>query len=475
MSAVQNRPNPANPENQATATTQDTAETARRAAESGLSRTEYASGLRVISEEMPRMRSVALGVWVDVGSRDEPTEIAGASHFLEHLLFKGTEKRSARQIAEAFDAVGGDLNAFTAKEYTCYYCRVRDEDLGMAVEFMSDMLQNSLLRESDFEAERMVILEEINRQDDAPDDLIHDLFAETVWGGHPLGRPVLGTRGTITDVHRNQIKEFYDRLYKPPHFVIAAAGNLQHDELCEFIERHMDTGEKLSTTLTPKIRTAGDAPTVSGENLVRHRGTEQAHILFGTSAPSRRDPDRFAFGVVNSALGGGMSSRLFQEVREKRGLVYSIYSHHSMFAETGLFGVYAGTTPAKATEVLGIIRSQIEDITDGGLKGDELERAKGHLKGSFVLSLEDTGGRMSRIGRSEISQGEILSVDEVIERTDAVTADDALRIAKEYFSRPMSLAVIGPFAEDAFAELTGDLARSGDATTATSSSSGTPA
>ena len=421
------------------------------------------------------MRSVALGVWVDVGSRDEPTDIAGASHFLEHLLFKGTEKRSARQIAEAFDAVGGDLNAFTAKEYTCYYCRVRDEDLAMAVEFMSDMLQNSLLREADFEAERMVIVEEINRQDDAPDDLIHDLFAATVWEGHPLGRPVLGTRDTITGVSRDQIKEFYDRLYRPPHFVIAAAGNLRHDELCGFIEQHMDTGEKLSTTLTPQIRAAGDAPAVSGKNLVRHRGTEQAHILFGTSAPSRRDPDRFTFGVVNSALGGGMSSRLFQEVREKRGLVYSIYSHHSMFAETGLFGVYAGTTPAKAAEVLGIIREQIADLVDGGLQGDELERAKGHLKGSFVLSLEDTGGRMSRIGRSEISQGEILSVDEVIERTDAVTADDALRVAKEYFTRPLSLAVIGPFPEDAFAELGGDLRPSDDGGVEASPPGDTPA
>ncbi|HEX2069263.1 MAG TPA: pitrilysin family protein [Actinomycetota bacterium] len=475
MSPGRNRPEGAADAAPAATTTRASEETARRAAESGLSRTEYASGLRVISEEMPEMRSVALGVWVDVGSRDEPTDIAGASHFLEHLLFKGTESRSAREIAEAFDAVGGDLNAFTAKEYTCYYCRVRDQDLSMAVEFMSDMLQNSVLRDTDFEAERMVIVEEINRQDDAPDDLIHDLFAATVWEGHPLGRPVLGTRETITGVSRDQIKDFYDRLYKPPHFVIAAAGNLHHDELCGFLEQNMDTGEKLSTTLTPKIRTAGDAPAVSGENLIRHRSTEQAHILFGTSAPSRRDPDRFAFGVVNSTLGGGMSSRLFQEVREKRGLVYSIYSHHSMFAETGLWGVYAGTTPAKAAEVLSIIRGQVQDIVDGGLKGDELERAKGHLKGSFVLSLEDTGGRMSRIGRSEISQGEILSVDEVIERTDAVTADDALRVAKEYFTRPMSLAVIGPFEEDAFAELSGDLAPSEDGASGTPTSSGTPA
>ena len=444
-------------EDKAIAAAEASSETARRAAESGLSRTEYESGLRVISEEMPEMRSVALGVWVDVGSRDEPHEIAGASHFLEHLLFKGTESRSAREIAEAFDAVGGDLNAFTAKEYTCYYCRVRDEDISMAVEFMSDMLQNSVIREMDFDAERMVILEEINRQEDAPDDLIHDLFAATVWEGHPLGRPVLGTKDTITGVSRDQINEFYRRLYKPPHFVIAAAGNVRHEELCAQVERHMETGPKRSSSLTPQVRTGGDIPPVSGKNAVRHRTTEQAHIALGTSAPSRKDDDRFAFGVVNSALGGGMSSRLFQEVREKRGLAYSIYSYHSMFAETGLFTVYAGTTPTKATEVLGIIRSELEDIGTGGLKGDELERAKGHLKGSFVLSLEDTSGRMSRIGRSEISQGEILSVDEIIERTDAVTAEDAERVAKEYFTRPLTLAVLGPFEEGAFGQLSGDV------------------
>ncbi|HEX8100061.1 MAG TPA: pitrilysin family protein [Actinomycetota bacterium] len=434
-----------------------TSETARRAAQAGLSRTEYESGLRVISEEMPEMRSVALGVWVDVGSRDEPHEIAGASHFLEHLLFKGTETRSAREIAEAFDAVGGDLNAFTAKEYTCYYCRVRDEDLPMAVEFMSDMLQNSVLREDDFDAERMVILEEINRQEDAPDDLIHDVFAATVWEGHPLGRPVLGTKETISGVSRDQINDFYRRLYEPAHFVIAAAGNFKHEDLCAEVERHMNTGPKRSSSLTPQVRTGGDIPPVSGKNAVRHRTTEQAHIALGTSAPSRKDNDRFAFGVVNSALGGGMSSRLFQEVREKRGLAYSIYSYHSMFAETGLFTVYAGTTPSRASEVLSVIRRELEDIGTGGLKGDELERAKGHLKGSFVLSLEDTSGRMSRIGRSEISQGEILSVDEVIERTEAVTAEDAERVAKEYFTRPLTLTVVGPFEDDAFAELSGDV------------------
>jgi predicted Zn-dependent peptidase len=428
---------------------------------SEITRTEYASGLRIVTETMPGMRSAALGVWVDVGSRDERPAIAGASHFLEHLLFKGTRTRSARHIAEAFDAVGGDLNAFTAKEYTCYYCRVRDQDLPMAVDYMSDMLQNSVLAKTDFEAERMVIVEEINMRDDDPGDLIHDLFAEALWKGHPLGRPVLGTRETITSVSRDQVKRFYDRLYEPPHFVIAAAGNLRHDELCALVESHMETGPKISTAQAPRVRAGGDIPAVAKAMLVKHRSTEQAHIVLGTSGLSRKDPKRFALGVVNSALGGGMSSRLFQEIREKRGLAYSVYSYHTMFAETGLFAIYAGTTPSKAQEVLQIARAEMRDIAGGGLTDEELERAKGHLKGSLVLSLEDTSGRMSRIGRSEISHGEILTVDEVLARTDAVTPEDAERVARDVFGRPMALTVIGPFEEGAFEQDAADVVISG--------------
>jgi predicted Zn-dependent peptidase len=401
---------------------------------------------------MPGRRSVALGVWVDVGSRDERPQIAGSSHFLEHLLFKGTPTRTAQQIAEAFDAVGGDLNAFTAKEYTCYYCRVRDQDLPMAVEFMSDMIQHSVLAKADFEAERMVILEENNMRDDDPGDLIHALFAETVWKGHPLGRPVLGTRETITSVTRDQVRRFYQRLYTPGHFVIAAAGNLHHEELAALVEAGMDTGRRLDGGPGPRGRTGGDVPTVNGDVLVHHRPTEQAHMSLGTGAFSRKDPRRFAFGVVNSALGGGMSSRLFQEIREKRGMAYSVYSYHTMFAETGLFSIYAGTTPSKAHEALRIARQQMEDIAGGGLSDEELDRAKGHLKGSLVLSLEDTSGRMSRVGRSEISHGEILSVDEVLARTDAVSREDAESVAREVFTRPMALAVVGPFESSAFDE-----------------------
>jgi predicted Zn-dependent peptidase len=423
-----------------------------RTAGATLRRTEYASGLRIITEAMPEMRSIALGVWVDVGSRDERPDIAGTSHFLEHLLFKGTKRRTAQDIAEAFDAVGGDLNAFSAKEYTCYYCRVLDRDLPMAVDFMGDMLQNSLIATADVETERGVILEEINMRDDDPGDLIHDLFAETLWRGHPLGRPVLGTRETIGSVSRDQVRRFYKKRYAPPRFVVAAAGNLEHDALCALVEGALDAGKRMSENSRPNVRGGGSVPEVSGATLVHKRKTEQAHICYGTSGFSRRDPDRFALGVVNTALGGGMSSRLFQEVREKRALAYSVGSYHSSFAETGLFCAYAGTTPSRAHETLEIVRAQIAEMAEKGLTPPELDRAKGHMKGSLVLSLEDTPGRMSRIGKSEIGHGEILSVDEVLERIDAVSAGDAARVAADVFSRPMTLAVVGPFGRREFGE-----------------------
>jgi predicted Zn-dependent peptidase len=418
---------------------------ARRTRGAELERTEYSSGLRVITERMPEVRSIALGIWVNVGSRDERPDIAGTSHFLEHLLFKGTKQLSARDIAEAFDAVGGDLNAFSAKEYTCYYCRVLDRDLPMAVEFMSDMIQHSTIAKDDVETERGVILEEINMRDDDPGDLIHDLFAETLWKNHPLGRPVLGTRQTIGAVSRDQVKRFYSGRYGPPRFVVAAAGNLEHDDLCAQLQKHMDTGRRVTRKTTPKTRDGGDVPVASGDTLVHRRKTEQAHICLGTNGYSRRDPDRFAFGVVNTALGGGMSSRLFQEVREKRALAYAVGSYHSSFAETGLFCAYAGTTPSRANETLTVIKGQIEDVAEKGLLPDELERAKGHMKGSLVLSLEDTSGRMSRIGKSEIGHGEILSVDETLQRIDAVTAEDAARVAADVLAQPMTLTVVGPF------------------------------
>jgi predicted Zn-dependent peptidase len=418
-------------------------------------RSEHDSGMRLVTERMPWVRSVSLGIWVTTGSRDEPDRIAGASHFLEHVLFKGTKTRSARAIAEAFDAVGGDLNAFTAKEHTAFYARVQDRDLPMAVEHLSDMLQHSAIKAADLDAERTVILEEINMHEDAPDELVHDLFMERLWPGEPLGRPVLGTVATISAMTRDQVRRFWRRHYVAGNFVVAAAGNLDHDALEELITSTMDTtaqGEVRGTIVTAH----GEPPRPKGGAHIRRRSTEQAHICIGTAGLARNDPGRFAMGVVNDALGGGMSSRLFQEIREKRGLVYSVFSYHSMFAQTGAFVIYAGTAPARAREVLSLITRELESVAEKGLTDEELERAKNHMKGSMVLSLEETSARMSRLAKSEIAHGEVITLDEVLERIDAVTADDARRVAEDVLSRPRSLTVVGPFDDGEFDEFAWD-------------------
>ena len=403
---------------------------------------------------MPDVRSVSLGFWVLAGSRDEIHRISGSSHFLEHLLFKGTPSRTALQIAENFDAIGGDVNAFTAKEYTCFYARVLDHDLELAVDHLADMLQHSAIRKDDLDAERQVILEEINMHEDSPEDVVHDLFTETLWPEHPLGRPILGTVDTIKAATRASVTRFYRRHYVPGHLVVAAAGNLRHEDLVGMLHERMETGRELSPERPSarKLRVAQKPPVASGRDLIKRRKTEQAHICLGTNGLPRTDPDRFAFLIVTTALGGGMSSRLFQEIREKRGLAYSVYCYHAQYTEAGLFSAYAGTTPSRAQEVVGLLRRELEDIRDGGLRADEFERAKGHVRGSIVLSLEDPGGRMSRLGKSEISHGEILSVGESLKRIERVTLDDARRVAHRVLSQPMTLTVLGPFGKTAFRE-----------------------
>ncbi len=409
-------------------------------------RTGFGSGLRLVTERMPGVRSVALGLWVLAGSRDEPPPISGSSHFLEHLLFKGTKTRSARDIAEAFDAVGGEVNAFTAKEYTAYYARVLDRDLPMALDHLADMLQHSVIRQGDFDGERQVILEEINVHEDTPDDLVHDLFTETLWPGHPLGRPILGTPESIRAATRAQVSRFYRRHYVPGNVVVVAAGNVDHDDLAARLVALMDAGPTRSEGGNGgSVRAAGKPPVASGRSIVKRRKTEQAHICIGTTGVSRHDPDRFAFGVVNNALGGGMSSRLFQEIREQRGLAYSVYSYHSMYAEAGLFCAYAGTTPVRAQEVVDLIRRELVDVAEHGLTAAEFDRAKGHMKGALVLSQEDPGGRMSRLGKSEIGHGEILTLSQMLRRVDAVSLEDARHVAERVLSQPMSLTVLGPF------------------------------
>ncbi|MGE5226045.1 MAG: M16 family metallopeptidase [Planctomycetaceae bacterium] len=412
-----------------------------------IARSEFSSGLRVVTERMPGVRSVSVGFWVLAGSRDERPAISGHCHFLEHLLFKGTERRSALDIAEAFDAIGGDVNAFTAKEYTCYYARVLDRDLELAVDHLADMVEHSVIRGEDLRAESQVILEEINLHEDSPEDVVHDVFTEALWPGHPLGRPILGTPERIRAATTSSVRAFYRRHYVAGHLVVAVAGNVRHEDVVRMLRDRMDTGRELSDeeVSTWRLRRGAKAPTPSGASLVKRRKTEQAHIVLGTNGLPRTDDDRFAFLIANTALGGGMSSRLFQEIREKRGLAYTAYSYHAQYTEAGIFSAYAGTTPSRAKEVVALMRREIEDVASGGLRADEFERAKGHVKGSTVLALEDPGGRMSRLGKSEIAHGEILTVNESLRRIQAVTLEDARRAAERVLSQPMTLTVLGPF------------------------------
>jgi predicted Zn-dependent peptidase len=412
-------------------------------------RTVLPGGLRVVTETMPTVRSAAVGIWVGIGSRDEEIVDAGATHYLEHLLFKGTERRSALEISAALDAVGGDLNAFTSKEYTCYYARVLDSDLPLAVDVVSDMVTGSLIQEKDVEAERGVILEEIAMRDDEPSDLVHDEFSTALYGDAPLGRPILGTVESINSLTAASIAHYYRERYLPPKLVVAVAGNVDHDEVVRHVDKAFEgTLVRDGQPSPPRIGGTGATPN-PGVRLIRRR-TEQANLILGTIGVCRTDERRFALGVLNSALGGGMSSRLFQEVREKRGLAYSVYSYTSQYSDTGTFGVYAGCQPGKIDEVLTICREEVAKVADRGLTDEELARGKGQLRGSMVLGLEDTGSRMSRIGKSELVYEELLSVDEVLAKIDAVSLDDIREIARSVLDQPMTLTVVGPFEDREF-------------------------
>ncbi|XRQ03543.1 M16 family metallopeptidase [Actinomadura welshii] len=412
-------------------------------------RTVLPGGLRVITESMPAVRSAAFGIWSAVGSRDEAPADAGATHYLEHVLFKGTRRRSVLEISAAIDAVGGDLNAFTAKEYTCYYARVLDSDLPLAVDVVSDMVAESVNRPEDVEAERGVILEEIHMRDDDPGDLIHDEFATALYGDTPLGRPILGTEESINALSRDRIHGYYREHYVPSNLVVSVAGNVDHDEVVRLVSRAF--GEHLAGDAAPAAPRLNGAPApMDPRTVVIDKDTEQAHIILGGAGVSRTDDRRFALGVLNAALGGGMSSRLFQEIREKRGLAYSVYSYTAQYADSGIFGVYAGCQPAKAEEVLSICRDEVAKAAAESLTEEELERGKGQLRGAMVLGLEDTGSRMSRIGKSELVYESLLPVDEVLSRIEAVTLDDVRAIAAEILSAPRALTVIGPVGDRTF-------------------------
>jgi predicted Zn-dependent peptidase len=406
----------------------------------------HASGLRIVTEEVPSVRSAAVGIWVNVGSRDETPAVAGASHFLEHLLFKGTKRRSALEISSSIEAVGGEMNAFTSKEYTCFYARVIDTDLPMAIDVVSDLITSSIVSALDVDAERKVVLEEIAMRDDDPSDLVHDLYAETYYGDTQLGRPILGTVESIKSMSRNAVFNYYKKRYLPQDLVVAVAGNIKHKKVVEMVERALSADGFLDVNGVPQIRgNEGIRKAKQTSVGLMTRKTEQAHMFYGMEGVARHDDRRFAMGILASALGGGMSSRLFQEIREKRGLAYSVYAYAQQFAGSGQIGFYAGCNPTKAIEVIEIIREVLHDVAEHGMTHEEINRAKGAVRGSLVLSQEDSGSRMSRIGKNEIVYGHVMGFDEILKEISSVTYEDVRKVAGEFLTKTPTLALVGPF------------------------------
>jgi predicted Zn-dependent peptidase len=404
------------------------------------------SGVRILSEHVPGARSATVGYWVAVGSRDELPETFGSTHFLEHLLFKGTAARTALDIAVSFDAVGGEHNAMTAKEYTCYYAKVQDRDLPMAVDVLSDMITSSLIDADEFETERDVILEELAMADDDPSDVTSERFFEAVLGDHPLGRPIGGNPETIRAATRDSVWNHYRSNYRARDLVITVAGAVDHDELVTAVQRALTAaGWDLETEATPVERRDATLGVIQRGSplVVVQRPIEQANILMGVSGIPASDDRRSTMAVLNSILGGGMSSRLFQEIREKRGLAYSVYSFSPSYSDAGLFGLYAGCSPAKVGQVAELLLGEFRRLGTGGATDDEMRRAVGQLSGASALALEDSDTRMSRLGRSEITLGEYADLDESLRRLDLVTPEDVRALAVELASRPLSIAAVG--------------------------------
>jgi predicted Zn-dependent peptidase len=412
----------------------------------GVEQTELPNGLRIVTETMPEARSVTLGAWVRVGGRDEPPNLSGASHFLEHLLFKGTADRSARQIAEAIDSVGGEMNAFTAREHTAYYARLPYQQADLGIEILGDVLTAPALRPNEVEAERQVIAEEILMNLDTPEDRVHTLLSKAVFDGHPLGREVLGEMDTVEAITRDDIAAFFERWYRPATMVIAAAGRLDHKAVVDAVASVLGTGT--GGELPVRAAPAAPVPAV----VVEEDDTEQAHLCLGWRSLDVDDDDRWAMAVGNQILGGGMASRLFQEVREERGLAYSVYSHPTAFEDSGYLTVYCGTAPQRAREALGVIDDVIAGVLADGVTDTELAVASGYLEGSMLLGLEDSGGRMGRLGRSLMQRDRIITIDEHIARIREVTTADVSRVLHRVLDAPRALAAVGPFGS---AELVG--------------------
>lgn len=405
----------------------------------GIEKTVLPSGIRVVTERMPEAKSVATGVWVGVGSRDEPDELAGASHFLEHLLFKGTEDRSARSIATAVDAAGGEMNAFTSRESTAFYTRLPVDRLDFALELLTDVIGAPAFRPAEVEAEREVILEEILMSEDAPDDVAMTAVYDCLFPQHGVGRETLGTRESIEAMPREAIVHFHHEQYRPANLVVVAAGDLRHDAVVESVDSFLADAEM-------GVRPTRKPPTIEPvSRRVIARPTEQAHVAMGWRGLDFDDPDRYALWVANHVAGGGMSSRLFQEVREERGLAYTVYTSPSSYQDCGSLTLYAGTSPSRLAELIDVVNGVIDGLLATGITEDEHEVAIGFLTGSLLLGLEDTSSRMARLGSSETTRDEVISIDEHLARIRAVTIDDVQGVLQTVLGAPHASVLVGPF------------------------------
>jgi predicted Zn-dependent peptidase len=413
--------------------------------QAALRRTTLPGGLRVVTEYVPAVRSASVGVWVGVGSRDEGATVAGAAHFLEHLLFKSTPSRTAVDIAQAMDAVGGELNAFTAKEHTCYYAHVLDTDLELAVNLVADVVLNGRCAAEDVELERDVVLEEIAMRDDDPEDALGDMFRGALFGDHPVGRPVIGTARSVTSMTRSQLRSFHVRRYTPERMVVAVAGNVDHDEVVALVREPF--GQRLVRGREPIAPRKGAGRVTGRPGLtLGNRDAEQTHVSLGVRTPGRDWQHRWALSVLNTALGGGLSSRLFQQVRELRGLAYSVYSTVDIFADTGALSVYAACQPERFDEVMAVTSEVLESVATDGITESECRIAKGSLRGGLVLGLEDSGSRMSRLGRSELNYGKHRTIEHTLRQIDQVTVEQVNAVARRLLGQRFGAAVLGPYA-----------------------------
>ena len=398
----------------------------------------------MVTEHVPSVRSASVGLWVNVGSRDEGPTVAGAAHFLEHLLFKATPTRTSVEIAQSVDAVGGELNAFTSKEHTCYYAHVLDDDLEMAVDLVADVVLNGVCAPADVELERDVVLEEIAMRDDDPEDTLGDVFLSAMFGDHPVGRPVIGSVESVSSMTRQQLHSFHVRRYTPDRMVLAVAGNIDHDQVVALARNYFSARLVRGRKPLPPRRGAGRLPGGPELTLIG-RDCEQTHLTLGVRVPGRHWPNRWALSVLNTALGGGLSSRLFQQIRETRGLAYSVYSTVDAFADSGAFSVYAGCLPERFDEVVRLAAEVLETVAREGITESECRIAKGSLRGGLLLGLEDSASRMNRLGRSELNFGEYRSLASTLRHIEEVTVEDVNAVARKVLSGRFGAAVLGPY------------------------------